>query len=267
MLAIGFSKQYYTLWSITEEAQYSTNMRGEHYHSHIRVTFTYIQNLSKDINLAVEKAKLRGCVNLEPDLELYGRNSGFYKDIKTSCEIPDKLHFEFNFGKYFGQDIRFNRDENYLIWFYNQTENRYAKVNLEKNFGYIKDGDDLYSPSEYKKILENRGVSRKFEDFINLIKSSSSLANIIIDFDKNLNAGGYYSYNLEQYYGVPRDISIKFLDIKEMYFRGFNYSLPVIDGLAKKIKNKQMVVLAELKSSESGYYFEVIKVKRILDKI
>jgi len=66
-LHIGFTKTYYTLWSLSEQHCEDSG------YQYTRTTATYKQNLSKDLSQAQIKAAALGCSDLEPDKDLRGK--------------------------------------------------------------------------------------------------------------------------------------------------------------------------------------------------
>lgn len=66
---IGFATEYYTLWNEATIEHYRTNEKGEHFHAGTTIKYTYIQNLSKDEDTALEKFAKRFKVNIE-DIEV-----------------------------------------------------------------------------------------------------------------------------------------------------------------------------------------------------
>ena len=157
MLTIGFANKYYTLWDVSEV--YNTPVDKFAYRE--RQDFTYIQNLSFDLDKA--KQKIKG--EFKIDLELKG-NSTFSKISDIISNVPDNI---FKFGKYAGKDINDINDINYTKWYYDETFNPVAKELLLKN-GY-KEKEDiehiLYTSEEYDELLNNK----KQEDYLDSLKS------------------------------------------------------------------------------------------------
>jgi hypothetical protein len=95
MIAIGFATQFYTLWDYSKEEQYFTDCNGKHHFCGYKHIYVYLKNISKDLD------KVKALYpNLEPNLELYGRNS--------SWEKSDPIKFsktQFSYGRYKGTEI------------------------------------------------------------------------------------------------------------------------------------------------------------------
>jgi len=108
MLAIGFTKVYFTLWDVSEPYKHHYGQGNLDWEW--RTNYEYLQNLSKDEQIAKDKAEHKfGVTNLEPDHDLYGRNSSFYISGEKGTdrlppppwEFPEKIHRDGT-----GKDIR-----------------------------------------------------------------------------------------------------------------------------------------------------------------
>lgn len=98
---IGFTGVYYTLWHITQPYRKYRNQ----FEYDIVQDFTYIQNLSRDLNQA--KAKLKGDFTI--DLSLKGEEGWCFSRVIAS-EINTLEQWQFSFGKLAGEDIRVTSD-------------------------------------------------------------------------------------------------------------------------------------------------------------
>jgi len=61
---VGFASQYYTLWNVSENKQYS-NINGKYYHVGTNFVYTYMKNLSKDENEALKKVSKQYSLNID----------------------------------------------------------------------------------------------------------------------------------------------------------------------------------------------------------
>ena len=215
MLAIGFTNKYYTLWDIQVKDNYHQNERGQITTNYKTVQYTYLGNLSIDLNKAQEKAKLRGCQNLEPDTDLYGRNKSWnftkkeiVKESLENCE----------------------RDELIMICCSNNPENtteirrKAVQVLLDKK--YCQKVNNIITVSEHvdkmKKYFEEKQTLLNLE----LPKKLAIKGN-------PTNEGFISSDNFE----------LKFANLKENYYKGFPYYLPVDKtGKSKRVKNKNIEI-------------------------
>jgi len=112
-LTIGFANQYYTLWSVTEEANYVTDAYGNSWKSQQWNRFTYIKNVSKDLEKVKELYP-----NTSIDDGLRGKSISF--DGQKSPVLPEGY---FWFGKYYGHTIEevIETDFNYCLWAIDNT--------------------------------------------------------------------------------------------------------------------------------------------------
>lgn len=253
MLRIGFATEFYTLWDISKEIMYSTNARGEHFPSYEKVSYYYMQNLSKDEFKAKEKAKNMGAIDLDVDEELFGRNNSFSKQVKLNSELPRNINPFFTFGKYQEAPILECVDISYLEWYFKETNNRYAKQVLLAN-GYVEFDNNVYNQEEYAKILENLEKAKIRDHFV---KSLESGEQIELTFTILSNANSY---------GIVRTtlpLDLIFTETKAMYYKGIEYYLPIIDTKAKKLKNKEITAIVELTKAEYENYnfLKLIKIK------
>lgn len=107
MLTLGFTNHYYTLWNVTSFMRYG---RGETVNgvfngeSWLVINYNYIQNLSMDYDLAVEKITLlAGESSWSEDLTLKGEHGSFRRTVRQTNAIPQ---WQFTFGKLTYTDIR-----------------------------------------------------------------------------------------------------------------------------------------------------------------
>jgi hypothetical protein len=119
MLHIGFSTEFYTLWDVQSNPVYETvqTARGPvSYVAYYNTSYYYIQNLSKDLGQAQEKARQMGCTDLEPDTDLYGRGNRSFET--RGKELIPVLHwslFETPVYNVQGKDIAsFDYSETYV---------------------------------------------------------------------------------------------------------------------------------------------------------
>lgn len=107
MLTIGFSTQYYTLWEVGEPQKRYTSgatvngvFTGSYY---MEQKCTYMQNLSKDYDIAVAKIEELSGGIYGIDLDLRGHSTFVRNCGNEGNDMPDHV---FTFGKLIGQDIR-----------------------------------------------------------------------------------------------------------------------------------------------------------------
>lgn len=262
MLRIGFTNKFYTLWDVSTEIVYSemsggTIMCQPTYATHQKTHYHYLQNLSFDIDKAKEKAAEKGCKDLEVDEELFGRNSYFFKEKSLVSHLPVHLLSTFEFGKYRGQQISESDDLNYVKWYWSETKSFFAEKLLIEN-GFIavqKWADDpncivMMTKEEYEAYKNEGSVKAEFE----------SLTEVIVEPTRNIYKTWSDERNEEtftldaEYKGIK--VSLEFDDVREMYYNGITYYLPVQKGKAKKIKGKRLLIQ---KSSNKVNKFEILK--------
>lgn len=236
MLKIGFTNKYYTLWDIESQPNYSQNERGQVTLTHTKVIYTYLQNLSMNKEEAIEKAKNKGCKILEVDTDLFGRNSSWEFISKGYCDLPKNLSPFFEFGKYINTKIEDCNDLKYLEWYFDETKNRYAKNNLINN-GYLLFEDNIVTSENYQMLTKLREERNLIQSELKMIEESGT-GHIVFTPERNLSRGGKIEYK--------KGLFIRFKDVKQMYYNSNEYSLPIINGSAKKIKGKELVLLVRV---------------------
>lgn len=218
MLAIGFTNKFYTLWNISEERRDLGNG-----HSYIITHNDYIKNISFDKETALAQY---------PDAKLDETLKGHTRSWESTKEVWDNVNC-YRFGKYKYEKIN-NSDLSYLAWYWNQIygdHKEYVSSFLE-GLGYEirtwgEDNQYLMSPQD----LENeRKQKEKFQELTNLVKNGNQL-NVFIEY--NLDENGIY---------VDDCIRYHFPEVRENYYNGYSYYLPVVNGKQKRIKNKNLVI-------------------------
>jgi hypothetical protein len=265
MLRIGFTTQYYTLWDVTTEVQYSVASQGSNgdvkYYPYAVTTYQYLQNLSKDLVKAQEKASSMGCVSLEADKELFGRNSSWETTKKLWCDLPKNQSPFFEYGKYRDSKIIDCTDLNYLYWYFGETDNIYAKQLLISSGTYRMYDSVLYSVDRYNEIIAKAESVDKTKKFYNVVKESD-YAHVVIRPTKNIS--GQYNL-LTATTSDDVDVDIMFKETREMFYNGWTYKLPVVNGVGKKIKNKELVLLVKATYLDDiqSEVLEVVSIKSI----
>lgn len=213
---IGFASEFYTLWRLDCEPYFDSQGRllGYHWRG------TFIKNVAKDI------ARVRELFpDLEIDTSLRGHHS--FNTFEAHKEVfPDDV---FGFGKYKGQYIESCTDVEYLHWawdgdYLTDANKVHAAVVLNQAGYHIIDGF-LYSASQYDTLMQHR----EFENTIN----AGNPFNVL--FESSLNNYGQYFF---------RGQVLNFKDYKTMYYNGYEYGLPIVNGKTKRIKGKTFRILS-----------------------
>ena len=227
MKVIGFANKFYTLWDVTEDTRPLGNGR-----SYVITHFCFIKNISFDKETAIAKYP-----EAPIDENLRGKTASW----DSQKEVWDNVD-TFRFGKYQYRKIEEVNDLNYTAWYWDQVcmeHKEFVSEFLKKNGYEIRtrtwktyEGQDrtdeyLMSP----EALENeKAEAEKLIVDENVLKSGDTLSFMC-------------EYNLDENGEVcDGNFTFKFPEIKEMEYRGWPYWLPMKNGKAKRIKNKNVVV-------------------------
>lgn len=223
MKVIGFANKYYTLWEVTEETRPLGNG-----HNYVVTHFNYIKNISfsKDVVLAKYP-------NVTMDESLRGKTVSF----KTEKEVWDNVD-TFRFGKYKYQKINDVDDIGYIVWYWDQVNDKHKEFvgNVLKGYGY--------------KIRKWTGESTSGEylmDPVALMNEQENLAKVNYIYNKCVLGDTLEftpTHNID-FFGEFRDgdIIYKFEYFKVTDYQGYEYGLPLDNkGKAKRIKNKNIKI-------------------------
>jgi len=217
MKAIGFANKFYTLWEISTSRQSLGNGR---YYQFTR--YTYIKNISMDREVAFSKYP-----GIEFNESLRGKSKS-WESCKTIWDNVDT----YRFGKYQYMKIG-NFDLDYLAWYWDNVYDDHKKYveNILVDNGYVVENNHgheiILSPSE---VEERNQMKKKFQQQVDLISSSVIL---YLTPNHNIDYDGYYRDD---------DLVYHFQEVKENYYAGTYYYLPVLNGKAKRIKNKTLKI-------------------------
>ena len=218
--AIGFANKFYTLWQISEETKPLGNGR-----SYVITHYTYVKNISFDKETAL--AKYPGATINE---NLRGMTRSWDSAPKEVWDNVDT----FRFGKYAYTKIADNTDTNYLEWYWNQVYSDHKEYvgNVLKSRGYEirtwgNDNQYLMSP----EALENERIEEvNKNEMLDILKANNPIE---ISFDHNPGFDGCCR---------NRNVYYHFQEVKENYYQGWEYYLPVVNGKQKRIKNKNLII-------------------------
>ena len=209
---IGFATQFYTLWSVIDEPY--CNQYGEQ----IGVThrYTYIKKIASTL----ERTRA-----LFPDTPIDMNLCGHGSFNRFESFRPQYANDEFKFGKYAGKKVADCSDTSYLAYMWHQFDDDVRRIATPTMIaaGFHVIGDNLYNECEYARIMEHA-------NFENIAKSGAAFD---ILFEKSLDEYGAYWH---------KGINIYFADYRTDSYNGWTYALPVINGRAKRIKNKMVHV-------------------------
>ena len=241
MLQIGFSTKYFTLWNVSTETKYRT-VNHKHYACGVNTHYTYIQNLSMDLDKAIEKAKGFGCTDLAPYDDLHGKSKSFTKYTPIDYGVG-----YFNGGKYEGTLISECNDLDYLLW---TIDAGYGSIEIKKRICELDDSFYL-NDEELKNKKEEQGVS-VYDRICNGEIELRSLSNFSEPFPNDdqtvMLTSVKATFNpsnddeeefLRKYpYGFPVQFEINKLPVQlvKKYYQGYEYYTPVGKKSFKGIK-------------------------------
>ena len=241
MKVIGFTTKFYTLWDVTNETRDLGNG-----HKYVITHFAYIKNISFDKDKA-----LAAYPGVSIDESLRGKTTSF----QTEKEVWDNVNV-FRFGKYKYDNIDNCSDTKYIAWYwdniYNEHKDHVTEVLKSRGYdvrksswtdhnGYEHVMEHLYSP---EALAIEKAEAEKLNSDEKLLKSGAALSFLC-------------EYNLDELGEVCNgNLTYKFPETKEMEYRGWPYWLPVINGKAKRIKNK-MITINKYTYEANNYGFTV----------
>lgn len=222
--AIGFANKFYTLWSITDETKPLGNG-----HNYITTHYTFIKNISFDKETALAKYP-----NATLNENLHGKTISW----NTTKEVWDNVD-TFRFGKYKYEKIEDVNDLSYTAWYWDQVvgdHKIFISEFLKKNGYEIRcwiselDGQKvahqyLVSPEALEQEKENNRIANILEE---KLKNGE-----IIEFTTECNPDDKGDIRID-------DVIYHFNEVKENWYNGFRYYLPVVNGKQKRIKNKKL---------------------------
>lgn len=242
MKVIGFANKFYTLWDVTEETKDLGNG-----HKYVVTHFAYIKNISFDKETAFSKYP-----GLDFDENLRGKTQSW----DTEKEIWENVD-TYRFGKFKYEKIG-DHDIDYLAWYWDQVSGDHKEYvgSVLKKHGYEiriwgNNNEYLVDP----KTIENE--KKALEAINEMTEKLNNSDSFEICLDHNPDEEGYCRVD---------DIFYHFQEVKENWYNGFPYYLPVLNGKSKRIKNKNIKVTKfNNKNLENGSLvveildFEIVK--------
>ena len=218
---IGKANVYYTLWTVTDYGNY--------------YKYEYQQNLSKDLEAAKKKAP-EGAVY---DETIKGTHS--FKRDKTWTPRIERPADEFPCGKYAGEKITNITDIDYLAWAYNailRGEGQEIAGRILEEHGYKVFSFGLMTPEEVAKEKE---VEQYLKEVTEQVEAQQNLEFFI---------EGKPCYECvegksccEAIYRMNNRVYLNFLEVKNCYYNGWEYPMPIDSkGKAKRVHGKTIVV-------------------------
>jgi hypothetical protein len=241
MKVIGFANKFYTLWEVTEDTRSLGNG-----HSYVITHYVFVKNISFDKETAIKKY---------PDAPIDETLRGKTVSWESKKEVWDNVD-TFRFGKYQYMKIEKVNDIKYIAWYWGQVYGEhkdFVSKFLKKNGyeirtrtwktyeGFDRTDEYLVSP---EALANEKAEAEKLVEDENILKAGNPLS-------------FFCEYNLDENGEVRDDnLTYKFPETKEMEYRGWPYWLPIKDGKAKRIKNKNITV-TKYTYEENDYGFTV----------
>ena len=242
-LQIGFANKFYTLWDVTSSIEYGQASHGEVY-SYQTVSYNYHQNLSTDLETAQKKAAEKGCTDLEPNHDLFGRNSSWVdRNNKNYCEFYNSTTpYNPNSGASFTQLDVEGVMEFYRSYHYS---NNIHVINRGIELGVlVRHEDRIMTAEEFENYQASLAKTARYKK----MAESGETIEIEIEATRNLTPSELGGCLRTEEHGA-----VYFEQYSRMYYQGFEYGLPVdAKGKAKRIKNKTLKLVVEVR--ETNYY-------------
>jgi len=219
MKAIGFANKFYTLWEVTKDTVYYNNGRHEEI-----TKCNYIKNISFD-----KETAMKAYPGVEFDESLKGHTRS-WESVKI---IWDNVN-TFRFGKYSGMKIDDVYNNSYLEWYWNNIygDHRDYVSSVLESRGYeirkFNSGTEYIVSPEF--VEAEKIHNAKVNEFVKKLEANKPL-DVITEYNPN-----------DEGEIVDDYATYKFAEVKENYYRGFTYYLPVLNGKAKRIKNKNLII-------------------------
>jgi hypothetical protein len=232
MTTIGFATQFYTLWDVTKEDLFSTTVTagGEmHHKTGERFVCVYIKNISTDLDKVLS---LYPDAPINEDLRGKSRSFEYTTGNQGVTYGDDVFAYGYNKGKAIAECISI-RDLSWAL----QNESNSGRARNIKNqmiaLGMAEYDGKMYENQEkVDAIIARRNEADKLRINAECIYSSLTKGGkLVVNFNKNLTTDG-------RYYDAENGIHILFKDFKSCYYNGFEYCLPTIKGVGKKVKGK-----------------------------
>lgn len=230
---IGFGGTFYTLWNVSSQMHYYSAPNGNNYPSYMEYQYSYIQNISKDIERVQSLYP-----GISIDMGLKGTRSFTIekKDIDLTPEI-------LKFGKYAGYDVRelVKIDMDYVLY-------------MIDRYGYNKTWEIAKQTPEHIEYMDDQ--KRLLQSKIATFKPFSN-GKHRLTIHSNPDENGVVCVPIID----GQSIELHFNNIKECYYNGYTYYLPVFkDGKAKRLKGKdieyQLEIIETDLNTEHGYCFQ-----------
>jgi len=250
---IGFATKFFTLWNVVNDFIYS-EVNGKFSVTGTTTTFTYCGKLSICKDKAIQKVKAKGISEFFIDENLRGTRT-WSTTSKNYCEFYKSECSVFQFGKYDDQKISECTDIKYLLWYFSETSNKFAKQVLLNSGQY-----GIFTNEDGSEELLSIEMCNRYQERESLIQTIKKTMTIQFDCSRNLASNGSLKIEIDGKYITD----VLFKHFKEMYYNGYSYALPRKENnpASTKIKGRTLkLTLKEFSQNEQenhGHQFEVI---------
>lgn len=230
---IGFATQFYTLWNYEVQPVYITDSYGNHHQSGVKHIYTYIKNISKDLQVVKKQYP-----NVSIDETLRGKTASFSSYQKI--DLPEGY---FWFGKYYGKKIDevIETDFNYCLWAsdkvaYIKTTTKYIQYfenkrkqeeTLIQSVNLPKKGDKI------KLLFTTNGYNPMWTD--------NGRINPIYTKEEEAQQHGFDSCFVDVDFGESVDMVVVCSGVKQIGGL-YPYLMPIINGKAQRTRGKKIMV-------------------------
>lgn len=163
---LGFTNDYYTLWSYYEAWLPMVNDDGKVTHYFPKASCTYKQNVAMDYDQAVEYMNKNFPNGWDEDLNLRGEWFSRRDGDLFAQACPSDMY---KFGKYRGEKLEDINDVSYLMWYRKSVQNQYPEA-YEATTKVLIDMGELI---EYKgEVLTHKQYEwKKADEALNVLES------------------------------------------------------------------------------------------------
>lgn len=236
MIVLGYTGKFFARWELTTEV---VNVMADRYTEYTKCK--YIRKVADTLEAALEKFP---DLSVEPMLVNHKRSFDTYgRVIFTSNET-------FRFGKYNGKRIEEVSEGRYVAWYMNldnanlsDEHKAYCRECLLKYFGYTEENGILISPETREKRAREKQLTDK------VINKARNDQHVYLELKSWPNADGEIKID---------GVVYTFPEVRANYYNGYTYYMPVLNGVAKRIKNH--VIKAEILAVYDKIYIEDFKI-------
>lgn len=253
MLTIGFATEFYTLWDVSSEHVYFTDAYGNHHLTGTKYNYFYQKNISKDLSKVKELYPSLGI-----DEGLRGKIRSWSETKPAEDTTPEILKF----GKHIGRNVAevAELDFNYTLYLLNncrseKTKDAIAALPKVAEYFSAKQAEKEARVNGYALVQDGRQELTFCGNPNRLVREIAFVDCAQLKDYRDCNyAAAQITENHVLYVIFPQ----------VQYVSGiYPYNMAVIDGKAKRIKNKtisiEIVVLHTEKNESACTQYAIIK--------